>query len=88
MSQLHLPGAETVVKTGRTYAVDLIERIVWTFLGAAGAVALAAGPADMLSVSFWEGVGTAGLAAVVTLVKGIAARLIGPKNSASTAPSV
>ncbi|GGV86678.1 hypothetical protein GCM10010294_67570 [Streptomyces griseoloalbus] len=88
MSQLHLPDAETVVKTGRTYAVDLIERIIWTFLGAAGAVALAAGPADMLSVSFWEGVGTAGLAAVVTLVKGIAARLIGPKNSASTAPSV
>jgi hypothetical protein len=88
MSELHLPAAETVVKTARTYAVDLIERIIWTFLGAAGAVALAAGPADMLSVSFWEGVGTAGLAAVVTLVKGLLARLIGPKNSASTAPSV
>lgn len=88
MSEINLPAAETVVKTARTYAVDLIERIIWTFLGAAGAVALAAGPADMLSVSFWEGAGTAGLAAVVTLVKGIAARLIGPKNSASTAPSV
>jgi hypothetical protein len=88
MSELHLPAAETVVKTARTYAVDLIERIIWTFLGAAGAVALAAGPADMLSVSFWEGVGTAGLAAVVTLVKGLVARLVGQKNSASTAPSV
>ncbi|MGW0012478.1 hypothetical protein ACWDVX_22380 [Streptomyces tendae] len=88
MAEINLPAADTVVKTARTYAVDLIERIIWTFLGAAGAVALAAGPADMLSVSFWEGVGTAGLAAVVTLVKGIAARLIGPKNSASTAPSV
>ena len=88
MSETHLPSTQTVVKTARTYAVDLIERIIWTFLGAAGAVALAAGPADMLSVSFWEGVGTAGLAAVVTLAKGLFARLIGPKNSASTAPSV
>lgn len=88
MAEINLPDTQTVVKTARTYAVDLIERIIWTFLGAAGAVALAAGPADMLSVSFWEGVGTAGLAAVVTLVKGIAARLIGPKNSASTAPTV
>jgi len=88
MSEINLPDTQTVVKTARTYAVDLIERIIWTFLGAAGAVALAAGPVDMLTVSFWEGVGTAGLAAVVTLVKGIAARLIGPKNSASTAPSV
>ncbi|MEU9597141.1 hypothetical protein AB0E06_10045 [Streptomyces sp. NPDC048109] len=88
MAEINLPAADTVVKTARTYAVDLIERIIWTFLGAAGAVALAAGPADMLSVSFWEGAGTAGMAAVVTLVKGIAARLIGSKNSASTAPSV
>lgn len=88
MSELNLPAAETVVKTARTYAVDLIERIIWTFLGAAGAVALAAGPADMLNVSLWEGVGTAGLAAVVTLVKGLVARLVGAKNSASTAPGV
>ncbi|MFF9205154.1 hypothetical protein ACF1AE_25700 [Streptomyces sp. NPDC014986] len=88
MSQIHLPHAETVVKTARTYTVDLIERIIWTFLGAAGAVALAAGPADMLSVSFWEGAGTAGLAAVVTLVKGVLARVVGQKNSASTAPGV
>ncbi|MFJ8144696.1 hypothetical protein ACIQ6R_06425 [Streptomyces sp. NPDC096048] len=88
MSDINLPAADTVVKTARTYTVDLLERIIWTFLGAASAVALAAGPADMLSVSFWESVGVGGMAAVVTLVKGIAARLIGPKNSASTAPSV
>ncbi|MFF9758561.1 hypothetical protein ACF1G4_03170 [Streptomyces caelestis] len=88
MPEINLPAAETVVKTARTYAVDLIERIIWTFLGAAGAVALAAGPADMLSVSFWEGAGTAGLAAVVTLVKGLFARVVGAKNSASTAPGV
>lgn len=83
-----LPDAETVVKTGRTYVVDLIERIIWTFLGAAGAVALAAGPADMLTVSFWQGTGTAGLAAVVALLKGLFARLRGASNSASTAKGV
>ncbi|MGW9024499.1 hypothetical protein ACWGQ5_09740 [Streptomyces sp. NPDC055722] len=88
MSELSLPGAQTVVKTARTYAVDLAERTIWTFLGAAGAVALAGGPADMLHVSFWQGAGTAGLAAVVTLAKGLAARVIGQKNSASTAPTV
>lgn len=88
MSQLNLPGAQTVVKTAGTYARDLIERVIWTFLGAAAAVALAGGPADMLSVSFWQGAGTAGLAAVVTLVKGLAARLVGQRNSASTAPGV
>ncbi|MFC9465216.1 hypothetical protein [Streptomyces coelicoflavus] len=88
MAEINLPAADTVVKTARTYAVDLIERVVWTFLGAAGAVALAGGPADMLNVSFWQGAGTAGLAAAVTLLKGIAARVVGAKNSASTAPSV
>ncbi len=84
----HIPSTQTVVKTARTYTLDLLERIIWTFLGAAGAVALAAGPADMLTVSFWQGAGTAGLAAVVTLLKGLIARVVGQKNSASTAPSV
>ncbi|MFJ4617434.1 hypothetical protein [Streptomyces sp. NPDC088812] len=88
MSEINLPAAETVVKTARTYAIDLIERVIWTFLGAAAAVALAAGPGDMLSASFWETVGTAGLAAVVTLVKGLFARVVGQKNSASTASGV
>ncbi|WP_203617805.1 hypothetical protein [Streptomyces bauhiniae] len=88
MSDIDLPTAETVVKTSATYARDLTERVLWTFLGAAGAVALAGGPADMLHVSFWEGAGTAGLAAAVALVKGIAARALGEKNSASTAPGV
>lgn len=88
MPEVNLPEVQTVVKTARTYLADLVERIIWTFLGAAGAVALAAGPADMLHVSFWQGAGTAGFAAVVTLVKGIAARIVGQKNSASTAPGV
>ncbi|WP_405554356.1 hypothetical protein [Streptomyces sp. NBC_01171] len=88
MAEIHLPTADTVVKTSGTYARDLTERVLWTFLGAAGAVALAGGPADMLHVSFWQGAGTAGFAAAVALVKGIAARAIGSKNSASTAAGV
>ncbi|MET8693645.1 hypothetical protein ABZV65_14000 [Streptomyces bauhiniae] len=88
MLETNLPTTDTVVKTTATYARDLAERVIWTFLGAAGAVALAGGPADMLHVSFWEGAGTAGLAAAVALVKGIAARAIGAKNSASTAAGV
>lgn len=83
-----LPGADTIVKTARTYAVDLAERVVWTFLGAFIAVATAAGPADMFTVSFWQAAGTAGVAAAVTLVKGVVARFVGAKNSASTAPGV
>lgn len=78
----------TLGKTAQTYAKDLTERVIWTFLVAAGGVALAAGPGDMLNVSFWQGVGTAGIAAAGSLLKGLAARLLGDKNSASTAPGV
>lgn len=88
MSSSSLPNVQTVVKTARTYAVDLVERVLWTFLLAAAGVALAAGPADMLNVSFWKTVGVAGLAAVGSLVKGVVARVIGNSNSASTAPGV
>lgn len=88
MSELNLPPVGVVAKSARTYLVDLLERVIWTFVGAAGAVALAAGPAEMLSVSFWQGAGTAGLAAVVALLKGVAARVVGQRNSASTAPGV
>ncbi|MDG9701651.1 hypothetical protein [Streptomyces sp. DH37] len=79
---------ETVVKTASTYARDLIERIIATFLVAFAGVALAAGPGDLFSATFWETAAAAGLAAVGSLVKGLVARAIGPKNSASTAPGV
>jgi hypothetical protein len=89
MPEFTLPGeAETVVKTAKTYAVDLIERVLWTFLGAAGAVALAGGPGDMLHVSFWQGAATAGIAAAVSLVKGLFVRSFGQRYSASSAPGV
>ena len=85
MSQLNLPNAETVVKTAQTYAKDLAERTIWSFLGGATAVSVAAGPADMLNASFWQAVGAGGLAAAFALLKGVAARVVGQKNSASTA---
>jgi hypothetical protein len=83
-----LPSTDTLVKTARTYAVDLGERVIFTFLATEAALVTAAGPADMFHVSFWHAMGTGGLAAVATLLKGIAARGFGAKNSASTAPGV
>ncbi|MFD8088600.1 hypothetical protein [Streptomyces malaysiensis] len=87
----NLPTAgdvETVVKTAATYTRDLAERTVWTFLTASAGVALASGPADMFHLSFWEGASAAGIAAAGSLLKGIIARFVGAKNSASTAPGV
>ena len=84
MSELNLPAAETVVKTAATYARDLVERTIWSFLGGATAVSVAAGPADMLNASFWQAVGAGGLAAAFALLKGVAARVVGQKNSSST----
>ncbi|WP_406444613.1 hypothetical protein OHB14_36885 [Streptomyces sp. NBC_01613] len=81
-------ATSTVVKTAQTYAKDLAERVIWTFLLAAGSVALAAGPVDMLNLSFWKTVGLAGITAVGSLVKGVLARVIGDRNSASTASGV
>ncbi|MBT2449488.1 hypothetical protein J7F03_20825 [Streptomyces sp. ISL-43] len=82
------PSADVVLKTGKTYAKDLTERVLWTGATAVGGVLVAAGPADMLHVSFWKSVGVAGIIAAGTLVKGLAARLFGDPNSASTAKGV
>lgn len=83
-----LPDVNAVAKTARTYAKDLAERVIWSFLGGTVAVLVAAGPADMLHVGFWKAAGVGGLTAVVALVKGLAARGLGARNSASTAPGV
>ncbi|MFF6940478.1 hypothetical protein [Streptomyces lavendulae] len=82
------PSSDVIIKTGKTYAVDLAERVLWTGAVAVGGVLVASGPADMLHGSFWEKVGTAGLIAAGTLVKGLVARLVGDRNSASTARGV
>ena len=88
MSNSSLPDVNTVVKTAATYGKDLAERVIWTFLGGTTAVVVASGPADVLHASFWQAVATGGVAAVVSLVKGLAARGFGSTNSASTVPGV
>ncbi|MEU2730125.1 hypothetical protein ABZ650_20650 [Streptomyces griseoviridis] len=89
MSEINLPGdAETVVKTAASYGRDLAERVIWTFLGGTAAVVVASGPTDMFHASFWQAAGVGGYAAVVSLVKGLAARYRGATNSASTVKGV
>ncbi|MCY0930777.1 hypothetical protein OTB20_32230 [Streptomyces sp. H27-H1] len=82
------PSSEVIVRTGKTYAKDLTERVLWTGATAVGGVLIAAGPADMLHVSFWKSVGVAGIIAAGTLLKGLAARMFGDPNSASTVKGV
>ncbi|MGW7350932.1 hypothetical protein [Streptomyces sp. NPDC054784] len=87
----HLPNsgdASMVVTTTGRYARDLAERVAATFVVAAAGVAAAAGPADMFSASFWETVGTAGLVAAGSLVKGLVAKYVGRAGTASVAPRV
>jgi hypothetical protein len=83
-----LPPAQSIVRTAATYARDVTERVLATFLATVAAMAIAAGPADMLHLGFWQMLGTGGLAAVVSLLKGIVARAVGDSNSASTFPGV
>ena len=81
-------SATSIVRTARTFAIDLAERAVATFVVAAAGVAVAAGPADMFSASFWQTMGAAALAAAGSFLKGVIARAAGDKNSASAAPGV
>lgn len=85
---VNLPSPSAVVRTARTYARDLAERVVATFVTAFVGVAIAAGPAGLFSASLWEGAAAAGVAAVGSLLKGLLARAVGDKNSASTAAGV
>lgn len=86
MSDIHFPGdAETVIKSARTYARDLSERVASTFLGAfLGGVVIT----QPLDGSMWYAAGAGGVGAVWSLLKGLAARLRDVKNSASLARGV
>jgi hypothetical protein len=88
MTNLSLPGTDTIVKTGAAYARDLAERTLATFVVTAGGVAVAAGPGDMFRASFWETMAAAGIAAAGSLLKGMVARAFGSKNSASLVKGV
>ena len=77
-----------LAKDMKTYAKDLTERVVWTFLTGFAGVAVAAGPAGWMELSMWKGAATAGLIAAGTFVKGLVAHYVGSPNSASTARGV
>lgn len=81
------PAPDAAVRTAKTYARDLAERTLATAVVAAGGVAVAAGPADMFSASFWQTMAVAGMAAAGTLLKGLFARKVGDPNSASLTKS-
>ncbi|MFG7940948.1 hypothetical protein [Streptomyces cacaoi] len=83
-----MTNTQSLLKTGKNYALDLVERVLATFLVAAAGIAVAAGPADMFSASFWQTVGAAGIAAVASLIKGVIAKTVGDPQSASAAPRV
>ncbi|MCX4540506.1 hypothetical protein [Streptomyces sp. NBC_01565] len=84
MSDL-FPNADTVVKTGATYARDLAERVLSTFLQAFVGALVVSTPLD---VSMWQTAAMAGVAAAVSLVKGLVARVRSVANSASLARGV
>lgn len=74
-----------------TYAKDLAERVIVTFLQAFGATLVAGGVFDVSGVrdvSAWQAAGVAGIAAVLSLVKGLVAKLVSRKESASLAAGV
>lgn len=74
-----------VVKTARTYARDLAERVIATFLQAfLGALVLSA----PLNLHMWQAAATSGTAASFALLKGVAARARSITNSASLAKDV
>ncbi|MFB7736156.1 hypothetical protein ACFC08_17580 [Streptomyces sp. NPDC056112] len=85
MSQIHLPDADTVVKTASTYGRDLLERVLSTFLQAAiGGIVIT----QPLDGSMWYAAGAGGVGAVLALGKGLVARWRDVTNSASLAKGV
>lgn len=58
------------------FAKDLIERVVATFVVAFLGAALVAAPDGGVSIEFTEAAALAGLAAVGSLIKGIAAKFL------------
>lgn len=72
----------------RKYLTDLAERVLVTFLGAFGAALLAAGPMNLGSLSVWQSAALGGVAAVVALLKGLFAQLVGDRKSASLTKSI
>ena len=79
------PNSDSFARTAGTYVRDLVERVIVTFLQAfVGGIVIT----QPLDASMWYAAASGGVAAVLSLLKGVVARAIGDKNSASTAPGV
>ncbi|MFD9368768.1 hypothetical protein ACFWA6_13840 [Streptomyces sp. NPDC060020] len=79
------PSGETVVKTAATYGRDLVERVISTYLQAFIGALVVTQPLDL---GMWRTAALAGVAAAVSLVKGLVARWRDVTNSASLAKGV
>jgi hypothetical protein len=82
---INFPGTDAIVKTAKTYALDLAERVITSAVGGFFAVFV---PAQATSLNMWWAAGGAGVAAAWSLLKGMVASAYGTKNSASLAKSV
>ncbi|MCX4606856.1 hypothetical protein OG402_41245 [Streptomyces anulatus] len=80
-----VPSTETVIKGARTYARDLAERVIATFLQAfVGGLVLTA-PFD---IGMWQAAAVGGVGAGLSLLKGLVARWRDVTHSASFAKGV
>lgn len=80
-----LPNTQTVIKGAATYARDLAERVVATFLQAFVGGLVLTSPLD---IGMWQTAAVAGVAAAASLLKGLVARWRDVTNSASLARGV
>jgi len=91
MNDTPIPTLPTRDAAGR-YARDLAERVIWTFLQSFAGALVTGGVLDGVSgvadITGWQAAGLAGVAAVISLIKGLAAKFVGRADSASTAPGV
>lgn len=84
MSEIGLPPVTTIEKAAVSYGKDLLERVLSSALGGFVAGLVVTEP---LNGSMWYTAATAGAAAGVSVLKGLFARLVGDKNSASLTKS-
>jgi Putative lactococcus lactis phage r1t holin len=83
----HFTSAELQAAMNKRYVLDLLERVAWTFLQAFLAQLVASGffsVDNVTDLSILQKAGIAGIAAVLSFVKGLVARQIGSPYTAAT----
>jgi hypothetical protein len=89
MSHFATPGAYDAEMRKR-YLRDVLERVAWTFLQAFAATLIASGffsVDNVTDLSILQKAGVAGVAAVLSLLKGVVASQIGSPYTAATLPA-